>query len=365
MELPPLGSTVDELDTPCLLIDVEPFDRNIQRMSEHCRTGGVAWRPHAKSHKNPTIAQRLLDAGAIGITCAKLGEAEVMAAGGINDLLIANELIGRRKLERLVALRRQADPIATVDHPVQVDALSEAASASGVSLRTIVEVDVGLNRCGQQPGAPAADLARRIDAASGLELVGIMGYEGHCLRIPDPDEKEREIRAAVQRLADTKNEFDRAGLPCPIISAAGTGTYQITARMDTVTEMQAGGGIFMDLTYRNQMNVAELEYALTILTTVTSRPKPGVVIVDAGRKTMNMELHMPEVRGRSDMKFISLSAEHGQIELSGDAGPAVGDRLEVIPGYGDFTTVLHDYFFAMRGGKLEAIWPLEARGRLD
>lgn len=365
MEQPPIGCTIDDLDTPCLVVDLDAMERNIRRMIEYCRSHGVAWRPHAKSYKSSALARKVVEAGAIGVTCAKLGEAEVMAEGGVSDLLIANPLVGPKKLARLVTLRRRADPIAVADHPDQVRGLSNAAAAGNVSIRTIVEVDIGMNRCGVVPGAAAVQLARQIASSPGLQFVGIMGWEGHLVTVKDPNEKAQRITAAVGLLGETKRDLERAGLACPIVSAGGTGSFQITARLGIASEIQAGGGIFMDLLYRNVCQVAALEYALTILATVTSRPTATRAIIDAGRKTMNHELHVPEVRGRADLKVQSLSAEHGVLEVRSGPGPAIGERIELIPGYGDFTTVLHDRMYALRGGRLEVIWPLDARGRLD
>lgn len=362
---PDLGVTKDQLDTPCLLVDLDKFERNIRRMSDTCRTNNVAWRPHLKSHKSTIIGRKIIEAGAIGLTCAKLGEAEVMAAAGIRDLLIANPLVGPLKLKRLAALGEVADPIAVVDHPDQVDALAKAMAAASKPLRVVIEVDIGLHRCGTQPGPPAVALARLIDQAPSLELTGIMGYEGHLLMVEDPAEKERKIRESIALLASTKQAMEEAGLACPIVSAGGTGSYQITAALPGLTELQAGGGIFMDLFYSNACQVTGLEFALTILVSVTSRPAPDRAIIDAGRKTMNQELHVPEVHGRDDLRLRRLSAEHGELEVLHGSGPRVGERLEMIPGYGDLTTVLHDRFYCMRDERLEAIWPLEARGRLQ
>jgi D-serine deaminase-like pyridoxal phosphate-dependent protein len=364
MDLPARGATLDDLDTPCLLVHLDPFERNVAAMSALCRAHGKAWRPHAKGHKSPAIARKLVTAGAVGATCAKLGEAEVLAAAGIRDLLIANPLVGPIKLRRLVALCAIADPIAVADHSAQVAALSRAASAARTTLRILVEVDIGMRRCGVEPGAAAVPLARQVHASPGLVLAGIMGYEGHLLTIAEPGEKEAKIRAALGALVSTREALERAGLPCPIASAGGTGSYEIAARVDGITELQAGGGIFMDLMYRNLCHVTSLEFALTILATVTSRPAPDRAIIDAGRKTMNLELQMPEVRGRTGIRVRSLSAEHGVLELGLGEDLAIGERLELLPGYGDFTTVLHDRFFAVRAGRLEAIWPIEARGRL-
>jgi D-serine deaminase-like pyridoxal phosphate-dependent protein len=361
---PPLGSTIDDLDTPCLLVDLDALERNIRRISEYCRSHGVGWRPHAKSYKSSAIARKVVEAGAIGVTCAKLGEAEVMAHAGVRDLLIANPLVGRQKLARLVELRRRADPIAVVDHADHVRAISDAAVAGNVSIRTMIEVDIGMSRCGVAPGEPAVALARQIVASPGLEFAGIMGWEGHLVTVADAAEKTQRVTAAVGLLRETKSELERAGVKCPIVSAGGTGSYQITARLGVATELQAGGAIFMDLFYRNKCQVAAQEFALTILTTVTSRPAPDRAVIDAGRKTMNQELWVPEVRGRNDLRVKSLSAEHGVLEVTSARGPAIGERIELIPGYGDFTTVLHDRIYAMRGGRLEVCWPLDARGRL-
>ena len=365
MGLPALGSPIEDIETPCLVLDLDPFERNIRSMSEYCRSNGVEWRPHSKCHKSIEIARRVVDAGAIGVTCAKLGEAEVMASGGVTDLLIANPLAGDKRLRRLVELRRIADPITLVDHIDHVTALSAATESGGVSIRTLIEVDIGMARCGTAPGEPTIELARAINEAPGLDLAGIMGYEGHLLRIPDPEEKERSIARAIALLADTKALFDRAGLPCPIVSAGGTGSYHYTARQPGVTEMQAGGGIFMDLFYRDECGISDLEIALKVHATVTSRPTKDRAIIDAGRKTLDHNIHMPEVASRDDVRFQSLSAEHGVLTVTHGAGPRIGERIEIILGYGDMTTMLHDHFCGVRNGKLEAIWPLDARGRLS
>ncbi len=362
---PAVGCTIDQLDTPCLVVELDALERNIRRMMEYCRTHGVAWRPHAKSYKSSAIARKVVEAGAIGVTCAKLGEAEVIAAGGVTDLLIANPLVGPIKLARLVELRRHANPIAVVDHVDHVRPLSAAAVSGGVTIRTLIEIDIGMKRCGVLPGAAALALARQVAESPGLEFAGIMGWEGHLVAAADPAEKSRKIAASVGLLAETRAELERAGLPCLIVSAGGSGSFQITARLGIATEMQAGGAIFMDLFYRHKCQVAAMEFALTILATVTSRPAANRAVIDAGRKTMNLELFLPEVRGRSDLHVTSLSAEHGVLEVKSGPGPAIGDRIELIPGYGDFTTVLHDRIFGFRADRLEVVWPLDTRGRLD
>lgn len=365
MYRPELGSTIDDLDTPALCIDLDVLESNMRRMMEICRSQGVAWRPHSKAHKSPEIARRQLEAGAIGVTCAKLGEAEVMAGGGIEGVLVANQVVGRWKMLRLTELLRHADPILTVDHEAQIGPLNDAAASAGTRLRVIVEVDIGLHRAGTAPGEPTVALARQVAALPNLRLEGIMGYEGHLLLLEDPAEKERKIREAIGELVQTRDDLLRAGLECGIVSAGGTGSFATTVTCPGVTEVQAGGLIFMDAFYRTRCQVWQFDYALKLVTTVVGRPAPERAIVDAGRKSHNAEIAPPFVPGREDIRFVRLSAEHGQFELSPSAQDLrVGDRLELIPGYSDFTNVLHDEFYVFRGGRLEGIWPLAGRGKI-
>ena len=363
---PTLGTPKDQFDTPALCLDLDALEANIADAVALCRKHGVAWRPHAKCHKSPDIAHRLIDAGAIGLTCAKLGEAEVFAAAGVQDLLIANMIAGPRKVARLVELRRKADPIICLDHLDQAAPISAAMQAAELRVRAIIEVDLGLNRVGVQPGEAAVRLAQQVAKLPGIELVGIMGYEGHLLLIEDQAEKARKIRAALALLTDTRRALEKADLPCPIVSCGGTGSLPFAIGQPGITEVQAGGLIFMDAFYRHRCRIEQFRYALTLLVTVVSRPAPDRAIIDAGRKTMNIELHNPLVLGRDDIQVTSLSAEHGSLKLAPSAQSLkIGERLELIPGYGDLTTVLHNHFYACRGGKLVDIWPLTGRGRLE
>jgi D-serine deaminase-like pyridoxal phosphate-dependent protein len=364
--LPRLGCMKEELETPALCLDLDVFEQNIRRMADECRRHHVAWRPHAKCHKSAAIAKKLVEAGASGMTCAKLGEAEVFAAAGVRDLLIANLIVGSSKLRRLAALRHVADPIVCVDHMDQVRALSNVLASEPEPVRVLIEVDLGLDRVGVRPGEAVLNLASRIVDSPGLQLAGVMGYEGHLLLVADPEEKARAIRSAIDQLTHSADLLRKNNLPCPIVSCGGTGSYMVTLSCPGITEIQAGGAIFMDEFYRNRCHVTDFDFALTVLTTVVSRPAENRAIVDAGRKTMNMEVAMPRVVGRDDVEVSSLSAEHGLLRL----GPAaqdlrIGDHLEFVPGYGDLTTVLHNRFYGIRDGRLAEIWPLEARGRLD
>jgi D-serine deaminase-like pyridoxal phosphate-dependent protein len=365
MTFPQLGTPKDELDTPALCIDLDALEENIAEAAALCRQHGVAWRPHAKCHKSPDIARRLIEAGAIGLTCAKLGEAEVFAAAGIPDLLVANLVAGPRKVERLVALRRKADPIICLDHLDQAEPISQAMHAAGQRVRAILEIDIGLARAGVAPGKPAVELAKRVAALPGIELVGVMGYERHLLLVQDQGEKAARICAALAQLVETKERLVAAGIDCRIVSCGGTGSLPFAVPQPGITEVQAGGVIFMDAFYRYQCRIESFRYALTIVATVVSRPASERAIIDAGRKTMNLELHLPLVLDRVDVEVERLSAEHGILKL----GPAaqdlkIGDRLEFIPGYGDLTTVLHNHFLVLQKNRLVDIWPLTARGRL-
>ena len=290
-----------------------------------------------------------------------------MAAGGIRDILVANQLFGPRKMQRLVEVCRQADLIVTVDHPDQVRAIGEATHAAGLSARAIVEVDIGLHRAGVAPDGPAVELGRAVEAQPGLELAGMMGYEGHLLTIEDPEQKEREIRAALGQLIETRDAFLAAGLPCPIVSAGGTGSYAITMTQPGITELQAGGLIFMDAFYRQKCRVEAFDFALKLVCTVVSRPVPARAVIDAGRKSVHADHATPLVVGHEHhIRVARLSAEHGELDLDESAhGLRIGDRLELIPGYSDMTNVLHNQFYGIRDGRVEAVWPLLARGKLQ
>lgn len=358
-----IGRPIRELDTPVLLVDLDKLEQNIARMRRIIlQEAGIGWRPHVKSIKTPAIAHMLLGAGAHGITCAKLSEAEVMAAAGIRDILIANQIVSPAKITRLVHLLRHADVIVAADCETHLKALDTAAQAAGARLGVVVEVNMGINRAGVEPGEPVVALARQAAACRGLRFAGVMGWEGQTAAIPDPGEKRKAIEAAVRALTESADRCRQAGLPVDIVSCGGTGTYWITARLPGVTEVQAGGGIFCDVHYRHDFGVQH-EYALSILTTVTSRPTPTRIICDAGWKTMAQQPAMPEPRDLGELKSLRLSAEHATIELASPRSvPQVGDRVEFVAGYSDSTVFLHDHLYGVRAGRLEVVWPILGRG---
>jgi D-serine deaminase-like pyridoxal phosphate-dependent protein len=358
------GSPISTLDTPALLVDLDALEQNIARIAAACRQGGINWRPHTKGIKVPQIARKLIDAGAIGITCAKLGEAEVMAANGFTDILIANQIVGPLKIARLVALRPRCDVIVAVDNADNVASIAAAAQAAGVTIRLVIEVNMGMNRAGLEPGEPCVVLARKIAAHKGVKFAGLMGWEGQTAGIVDPREKEAAIVSAVASIVRTADMCRAAGLPVEIVSCGGTGTYWISAKQPGITEIQAGGGVFNDVHYRQHFGVAH-PYALTVLTTVTSRPTPTRIICDAGKKTMSSDAAPPEPLGLGEVRAVGLSAEHGKIELAAPSEtPRVGDRVEWIVGYSDTTVHLHEEICATRKGRIEAVWPIIGRGKI-
>ena len=358
-----IGMPRDEIDTPVLLVDLPALEANIHKLADHFRATGKNLRPHTKSHKTPAIAQLQLAAGAQGITCAKVGEAEAMADAGIQDILIANEVIGRRKIERLMDLASRCDIMVAVDHPQNLQDLDAAAAARGVRPRVLVEVNIGHNRCGVQPAA-VVELARAAQAAENLRFCGLMGYEGHVIDLENKDERDGGCHECIQRLVDARADIEAAGLPCQICSASGTGDYYISTSFDGITEVQAGSYALMDAAY-GRLNLG-FDNALTVLTTVTSRPSPEQVITDAGLKSLTPEHGFPPVKNRPDLECHALSEEHGRLKTV--AGPCTdlqpGDLLEFIPGHGCTTINLHARLYAVRDGRLAAIWEVAGRGKV-
>jgi D-serine deaminase-like pyridoxal phosphate-dependent protein len=361
---PSLGVPLSEIDTPALLIHHEKLMRNIQQMANFCAAGPVKLRPHSKTHKCVPIAQRQLEAGAIGITCAKLGEAEALAAGGIQDILIANQIIGPIKIARLAQLAKHCNLMVAVDAPSNIRELSAAATAARVTIGCLVEVNIGMNRCGVEPGEPALALARQIAASPGLQFMGIQAYEGHLVNLTPFEERRARTLTDMQKAIDTKTFIEAAGLAVPIVSGGGTGTYSITGRMEGMTELQAGSYATMDAKYQS-IGGADFENALSVLVTVISRPTPDVAVIDAGLKAMTTEFGLPtvEVEGA---KLLYCSEEHAKISLSGAARDLrIGDKITLVPSHGCTTINLHDQLYVTEDERLRDIWQVVGRGKFQ
>jgi D-serine deaminase-like pyridoxal phosphate-dependent protein len=352
----------DEVDTPALILDRAKLTRNIRTMAEFASGGPAKLRPHAKTHKCVEIAQLQLDAGAVGITCAKVGEAEALADGGIPDILIANEIIGPLKIARLVELAKRCAVTVAVDEAVNVRQLSAAAVAAGVMLRCYVEVNIGMDRCGVEAGAPALALARQVAAADGLLFCGLQAYEGHLQNLVPFEERRARTEVDMRKALTAKEHIEAGGLRVDQISGCGTGTHTISGRLPWMTELQCGSYATMDAQYA-AVGGADFENALTVLVTVISRPRPDKAIVDAGLKAITPEFGDPTVLVPGATWF-DFSEEHGEITLEGPAQRLhVGDKIELIPRHGCTTVNLYDQFHVVEDGALTGVWRVAARGR--
>ena len=351
-----------EIDTPALLLDKAKLTRNIRKMADFAAGGPAKLRPHAKTHKCVEIAQLQLDAGAVGITCAKVGEAEALADGGIFDILIANEIIGPLKIARLVELAKRCTVTVAVDEADNVRKLAAAAAAAGVTLRCYVEVNIGMDRCGVEPGAPALALARQVAAADGLLFCGLQAYEGHLQNLEPFAERRARTEADMRKALAAKEYIEAGGLRIANVSGCGTGTHTITGRLPWMTELQCGSYATMDAQYA-AVGGADYEIALTVLVTVISRPRLDTAIVDAGLKAITPEFGDPTllVPGATWFDF---SEEHGEIKLDGSAQELrVGDKIELIPRHGCTTVNLYDRYHVVKDGVLTDVWKVAARGR--
>ena len=366
---PFIGMHKTELDTPALLIDLDKMEANIQTMADYISTVNAQLRPHMKTHKTPIIAHKQIAAGAIGVTCAKLGEAEAVIHAGVRDVLIANQVVGSHKIARLINLARHSEIMVAVDNPQNVQAISEAAAAKGVTVRMLIEVNIGMDRCGVEPGKPALELANQIRQSPNLKFEGLMGYEGHTVAKPDLKERKANVQEAMQHLIDTKDYVEKHGIEVSIMSGGGTGTFNLTGSIPEMTEVQAGSYIFMDSTYRNVEGVGEqFDCSLSVLATVVSRPSTDRVIVDTGLKVLAKEFGIPQPIGITGVELTGLSEEHGTLKTVGQASDTnvsltPGDKLEILPTHCCTTVNLHDRYYGIRNGIVESVWDIAARGK--
>jgi D-serine deaminase-like pyridoxal phosphate-dependent protein len=359
-----VGLPVSELDTPALLIDLDAFEHNIATMAKDIADRGSAWRPHSKAHKTPAIAHMQIAAGAIGITCAKLGEAEVFAANGVHDILIANQIVGPIKTRRLANLCHHADVVVAVDNADNVREIDAAAGLAGSKPRIVIEVNVGMERAGSAPGAATVELAKLIASLPNVRFAGLMAWEGHSLTIKTVPDRVAEITRACNQLVETAEQVRAAGLEVQIVSAGGTGTYLTSSGIAGITEIEAGGGIWGDISYLELG--ANVKPALSLMAHVTSRPTPTRVIVDTGRKSIDPSNRMPLLRDYETTGTYSFSAEHGTIHLVNPSDrPKVAERVFWSVGYSDQCNHLHENFYGIRNGVVESVWPIAARGKLQ
>jgi len=361
-----------DVDTPALILDLDAFEANLQRLADAVPRR-VRVRPHAKTHKCPEIGKRQIAAGAVGVCCQKVSEAEAMVEGGINDVLVSNEVIGANKLERLAALAGRARLGVCVDHADGVRDLETAMQRAGVRIDVYIELEVGMHRCGVAPGEPALALARAIAASPNLRFAGLQAYHGRAQHIRSNDERRAVITNSFLHVKNTKALLNTAGIDCPIVTGAGSGTFMFEVELGAWDEIQPGSYVFMDADYaRNEWTppMPRFAHSLFVLSAVMSRPEPGVAIVDAGLKASSVDSGMPGVWQRQGLAYTRASDEHGWVEIAeggraSAAPPALGEKLLLVPGHCDPTVNLYDWYVCVRGGVVEALWPITARGAVN
>ncbi|MEK7700452.1 MAG: DSD1 family PLP-dependent enzyme [candidate division NC10 bacterium] len=363
----------DDIPTPALLLDLDRFETNLARMAAHVKRVGKNLRPHAKTHRCPEIARRQVAAGALGVACAKLGEAEVMAGAGIRGLLITTEIVAPGAMRRLMRLVAAApDTLIVVDHPENVAVLGREAAADGVIVNVLVDVDVGNRRTGIAPGEPALALARAVAAQPALRFRGLQGYAGHCAHVIGWDKRREASLGALGPLMETRALCARAGLPVEIVAGGSTGTWDIDVELPGLTELQSGSYCVMDLDYRriggrSGALLTEFEMALTVVATVVSVPTRARAMVDAGLKAFSTDKPFPpEPVERPGIEYGFAGDEHGRLAITDPSrAPRLGERIEFFPPHCDPTINLYDRIYAVRGDRVEAVWEVAARGRSD
>lgn len=364
-----VGMDEADIETPCLLLDLDALERNIRTMRLHAERMGVRHRAHGKTHKSVDVAklqQRL--GGAVGVCCQKVSEAEAFARGGITDVLVSNQVRGAAKIDRLARLPKLgARTLVCVDDVDNVAELSDAAQRHGTRIECLVEIDCGSNRCGVAPGRPVVEIAEAIDAAPGLTFAGIQAYHGAMQHLVRHDDRKAASEEAVAMVRESVDLLRAEGLACDIVGGGGTGSYPFEGGSGVYNELQCGSYAFMDADYgrihdADGRPISDFANALFILTSVMSHPKADRAVCDAGLKAQSLDSGLPVIFGRDDVEYMKCSDEHGVI-----ADPhgrlEVGDKLKLVPGHCDPTCNMHDFYVGVRDGRVEAVWPVSARGK--
>lgn len=363
-----IGDPLDAIDTPALIVDLDAFDRNIAKMAALAAQAGVKVRPHAKTHKCPAIALKQIAAGAVGQCVQKVGEAEALVAGGVTDILVSNEVVGEPKLHRLAALAREATIALCFDSAGQVDIASRIAGEFGVELGALVELDVGMARCGVATPAEARDLARRIADAPNLTFRGLQAYQGRAQHFATYGERRDAIAVAVGQVRECLDLLSAAGLESEIVGGGGTGTFRMEAASGVYNEIQPGSYVFMDTEYARILDERgegyhEFEHSLFVLSSVMSAPVRERAVLDAGLKSYSTEKGLPWVAGRAGLTVTGVSDEHAVLDVAADAASLkIGDRVMLVPPHCDPAVNIHDHYIGIRNGIVTEILPITARG---
>jgi 3-hydroxy-D-aspartate aldolase len=365
------GMDEADIQTPCLVLDLDALERNIVKMGNYAKAHGVRHRSHGKMHKSVDV-QKLQErlGGAVGVCCQKVSEAEVFARGGIGDILVSNQVRDPVKIDRLARLPRYGARITVcVDDMANVAELSAAAQKHGATLECLVEIDCGARRCGVATTGEAVELAKAIDAAPGLVFTGIQAYQGAMQHLENYADRKAKLDDAIVLAKATVDALRAAGLAPELVSGGGTGSYYFESNSGVYNELQCGSYAFMDADYGRikdehgkRIDQGEWENALFILTSVMSRARPGQAVCDAGLKVMSLDSGLPVVHGRDDVAYINASDEHGVIEDKHGV-LRINEKLKLVPGHCDPTCNLHDWYVGVRNGKVEAVWPVSARGK--
>ena len=362
------GMCINDIDTPALLVDMDVMEANILRMAAFTRAHGIALRAHVKNHKIPDLAWRQVRAGAVGIVCQKLGEAEVMADAGLEDMLIPYPIIGPIKVRRLLALARRVQVITVVDSYEGAAAISAAAVAEGQCISTMIEVDTGYHRCGVAP-EEAAPLAQAIiREMPGLRFTGLMAYEGHVYSLTTPEGADAEAVRSFDRLAACVAQVRASGIPVACVSSGSSVTFRAAAANGSITEIRAGGYLFGDRSVMELGGASLADCSLTVLSTVVSVKGGNHVVIDAGAKTLSLATldGVPGyglVLGHEESPIGRIADEHGMIQVPENGRPFVlGERIQIVPN--EHTTVVNQFseLIGVRAGRVEQVWPIAARG---
>ena len=366
-----IGMDESEIQTPCLVLDLDALERNIEKMGRFAREMGVRHRVHGKMHKSVDVAllQEKLG-GSVGVCCQKVSEAEVFARGGIKDVMVSNQVRDPAKIDRLARIPLLGSrAICCVDDIENVADLSAAAVKHGTEIECIVEIDCGAGRCGVTTTPEVVEIAKAINAAEGLKFAGLQAYQGAMQHLDSYDERKAKIDIAVAQVKDAVDTLKEEGLECDIVGGGGTGSYYFEGNSGVYNELQCGSYAFMDADYGrildkegNRIDQGEWENALFILTSVMSHAKADKAIVDAGLKAQSVDSGLPVIFGRDDVTYVKCSDEHGVVS-DPKAALKVNDKLRLVPGHCDPTCNVHDWYVGVRDGKVETLWPVSARGK--
>jgi 3-hydroxy-D-aspartate aldolase len=365
------GMAEADIQTPCLILDLDALERNIVKMGDYARAHGMRHRVHGKMHKSVDVAklqERL--GGSVGVCCQKVSEAEVFARGGIKDVLVSNQVRDPAKIDRLARLPKYgARTIVCVDDVANVADLSAAAVKHGTQLEVLVEIDCGAGRCGVKTPDEVVAIAKAVAAAKGLKFTGIQAYQGAMQHMDRYEDRKAKLDAAIAQVKACADALEAAGLKPELVSGGGTGSFYFESNSGVYNELQCGSYAFMDADYGRildkdgkRIDQGEWENALFILTSVMSHAKADKAIVDAGLKAQSVDSGLPVIFGRTDVKYVKCSDEHGVVE--DPAGVLkVNDKLRLVPGHCDPTCNVHDWYVGVRGGVVEVVWPVSARGK--